>query len=816
MIKSLAKSRIKYNKSRTILTVIAIMLTTTLLMGVGTCAVGLIDMQRQQAAASGNVHATFKFLTKSQVLMLKNHVDIEALEINEIFAPVEYGRMNGYLTYGSCLKEGIYHSVGNIIEGHYAETADEICGPKAFFEHMGTQPVIGNKIMISFRPNGEGEIVTREFTICGIVSQIDVSELNISDSRIVYSASVSDAIVNEYISPEQREYSAYIRVFGEESLNYDEIKAKIEAVAEDIGCDKDDINFNSEYLFTMTDPGTEMAGIVFGIAFIIIIFSGLVIYSIYYVSVITDVQEIGKLKALGASEKQVKSMLLTEGINVAFIAIPPGLILGYVIPYFIMPAVIRKAVETVVTAVSIEKIHMFSPPVVLVVTTAVLITVYISLLKPMHMAAGISPVEAIRYQESNGGRKMRKGNININLFRLSRANLTRNKKRTVVTMLTMGLSCVLFMSLAGVMNSMSKEDIARRNIETGDFRLELDFAWNDKEYPENNFDSLQQQNIFSDDFVKSIESIDGVKNVVRRKAVLISSDYGSELFEEGRRIDMQCIDREMADSYVDEVRRGEIDYDKMIEENGVIFTGEAFWDEYGLSIGDTISLTVYDGDRRIPLNVKVMASISEGMASYFLIPKEVYEGLEMQYDSTTDLYVSVQADKYYNVKAIMQEITDSNERFRLYSLDEEMEIGGMSVNMIKYPMYVILIMVAVIGFMNLINTMVTGIVTRRRELGVLQAIGLSDGQLTKMLAGEGMVFTVGTLLTSVTLGNLFGYIIFLKAKSAHFMSVSAYHYPVWETVILVIMLGIGQLAVTYFINKWVHGESLIERIRGGE
>ena len=49
MITSLAKSRIKYNKSRTILTAIAIMLTTMLLMGLGTSAVGLLDFNRQQA-----------------------------------------------------------------------------------------------------------------------------------------------------------------------------------------------------------------------------------------------------------------------------------------------------------------------------------------------------------------------------------------------------------------------------------------------------------------------------------------------------------------------------------------------------------------------------------------------------------------------------------------------------------------------------------------------------------------------------------------------------------------------------------------------
>lgn len=186
MITSLAKSRIKYNKSRTILTAIAIMLTTMLLMGLGTSAVGLLDFNRQQASASSNVHAVLKNLTAEQVNRLKNHVDVESLKTSEIFATVEYGRMNGFLTYTQDIKSGIYHGIGTLIDGRYAEALNEICGPKAFFKRLDTEPVIGNTVTISFRPEGEGKIVTRDFVICGIVSEREVSNLDISDTRIAY------------------------------------------------------------------------------------------------------------------------------------------------------------------------------------------------------------------------------------------------------------------------------------------------------------------------------------------------------------------------------------------------------------------------------------------------------------------------------------------------------------------------------------------------------------------------------------------------------------------------------------------------------
>lgn len=817
MITSLAKSRIKYNKSRTILTAIAIMLTTMLLMGLGTSAVGLLDFNRQQASASSNVHAALKNLTADQVDMLKNHVDVESLETSEIFATVEYGKMNGFLTYTQDIKSGIYHGIGKLIEGRYAEASNEICGPKAFFKRLDTEPVIGNTVTISFRPEGEGKIETRDFVICGIVSEREVSNLDISDTRIAYGASVSEELVNEFIPQNKRVYNnTSIRVTGEDKLNYDEIENKIMQIASDIGCDEKNVDLNNEYLFTMTDPGTEMAGIVFGIAALIIVFSGLVIYSIYYVGVITDVQEIGKLKALGASKKQIRNLLLTEGMFISGIAVPIGVILGFLIPYFILPIVIKWGIEVSVTAFSIEDLHMFSFPVLIAVIVVSLFTVYISLLKPMRMAEKISPIEAIRYQESSIGKKLRKGNIDVNVFRLSTANLLRNKRRTAVTMITMGLSCVLFMSLAGALNSMSAEDIARRNIEKGDFRLALNYSLNDREYTENNLDSLQQKNIFSDDFVDQVKSIDGVKMVERHKESLVGSQYQSEMFEEGKRRTMSTLTKEEADEFQKEVKQGKIDYDKLIEEHGAVFTSDTFIDEYGFTIGDTIPLVIYDGDRQIPFEIKISASIDDGGTADFLIPQEVYDSLNLNYDSTAELFISVDKDKYKSVKTAMQEIEKTNEYFRLYSYDEEIELGAASVNVVKYPMYAILLMIAVIGFMNLINTMVTSIITRKRELGVLQAIGLSNKQLTKMLAGEGMVFIAGTLLASVTLGNILGYLIFLWAKNSHFMSVSAYHYPLMETIALASVLVIGQLLITYFINKCVNKESLIDRIRNGE
>lgn len=812
MITSLAAKRIRYNKSRSLLTVIAVALTTTLLMALGTSAVGLLDFNRQQAAAESNAHATIKELSGEQIAKLKSHADIESLEINEIFATIEKGKMNGYLTCSEELKGGIDYGVGDIIEGRNAENPDEIVGGRAFFEKMNVKPEVGNTFSMAFRVQGKGEIQTRDFTISGIVSERDMSKLNVSDSRIVYGAQISPALIDEMVPQEDRTYNAVIRVTGEGQLNYDEMCRKIDDIAEDIGTDENYVNINKEYLMTATDPGTETIQIVAVVALLIIVFSGMVIYSIYYVGVITDVQEIGKLKALGASKKQIRKILLCEGMFVSAISIPAGLILGFLIPYIFLPEVIDKGMEASIMSFEVSDIKMFSLPVLIAVTTVVMLTVYISLLKPMRMAGRVSPVEAMRYQEISNSRKYRKGYIRINVFRLAKANLVRNRKRTVVTMVTMGLSCVLFMSMAGILNSMRAEDIADRELEGSDFKIELDYNVNDETYPENNLDNINKNNPFTDGLLRQILSIDGVEGVKSVHEVPVSSDFSSSLFEEGR-ITISDLSREKAERYEADVKKGKIDYDRLVKEHGAVFTSNTFMDEYGFKIGDEIDFTVYDGDRQIPLTVTLQASVDDGGAATFAVPEETYESMGLENNSITRLFISVDDDMYDDVKEALWGVADSNERFSLYSRDEEMDIGAMSVSMIKYPMYAILLMIAVIGFMNLINTMITSVVTRKKELGMLQAIGLSDRQMSRMLSGEGLVFTAGTLAASLTIGNIFGYMIFLWGRDSGFMSVTEYHYPVWESVILAVVLIAGQLLVTWATGKRMRRESIIDRIR---
>jgi hypothetical protein len=92
------------------------------------------------------------------------------------------------------------------------------------------------------------------------------------------------------------------------------------------------------------------------------------------------------------------------------------------------------------------------------------------------MASGISPVEAMRYQEPTGKQKRKKSYKTLSVSKLSWATIQRNKRRTVVTILALGCSGILFLAVANIANNITAENYARMLMPKGDFEISLNYA----------------------------------------------------------------------------------------------------------------------------------------------------------------------------------------------------------------------------------------------------------------------------------------------------------------------------------------------------
>ena len=795
----LAFSRLKYNKGRSLLTVVAIVLMTTLLMTIGSSAFTFIRYQQNETEQNaGNYHANLKGLTAEQIFMLENHTDVESLMTQESIATIEIPKLNAFLNYAE-LKKGSIDQV-SIEQGTLPVKANEIAGPPALFERLGVPAQLGQALQLPLRIQG-GKIENHDFVISGILKQTDISDYNVNETRFVYGAYISQAFIEEQTDSDTRIYNAYIRIANEKEYSKDKIEEIIADIATDIGLIKADISYNDQYLTYMTNPSPEARNIMLGLGLLVVILGGMVIYSIYYVSVISNIQEMGKLKALGATKKQIRRLLLSESMTLSVIGIPIGILLGYLTTIFMFTVIIFRDSNNVDTYWYLS--------VVLAIIVAVLITVLVSIRKPLKMAAAISPVEAMRYQEPQGKSKHKRSFKTLSVSKLSYANIQRNKRRTAVTILALGFSGILFLATANVANNVTAENYARMLMPKGDFEISLDYALSDQEYPENNLNSLQLRNLLGDNLKDQIMSLDGVEKIEENHTVPAKPE---NVKMEEPVITVGGVTEADLASLSGSLKRGSLDYSELLNENGLIFTWDILYEEYGFEIGDKIELTLYDGNTEIPFTGTLLASTNSSQDT-FLIADEVLKKLITNVNPTTAIYVTVHADKFENIKTYMNNIQQENPDFLYKAYDEEMGLAKNLISTIRYTIYGLLTVIGVIGYISLVNTMITSILVRKKELGILQAIGLSDKQLRQMIHREGMFFTLGTLLLALIFGNGLGYLLVRFIMRTKILMISSYEYPLVQTIVLIVAIGLGQIAITFFTNRYIHKQSLVERMR---
>lgn len=122
--------------------------------------------------------------------------------------------------------------------------------------------------------------------------------------------------------------------------------------------------------------------------------------------------------------------------------------------------------------------------------------------------------------------------------------------------------------------------------------------------------------------------------------------------------------------------------------------------------------------------------------------------------------------------------------------------------------------VGLVGILNFLNAILTGIVTRRREFAVLQSIGMTGRQLKQMLVWEGIFYALGSvvlsLVLSVALGPLAG-----KAFGSLFWFIT-YHATVMPVLAVAPCFIAFGVVIPLFVYRVVSKRTIVERLRETE
>ena len=334
----------------------------------------------------------------------------------------------------------------------------------------------------------------------------------------------------------------------------------------------------------------------------------------------------------------------------------------------------------------------------------------------------------------------------------------------------MGLSCVLFVIISNYVGNIDTEHEARIAINHGQFELQLDYSQNyDEAYSENNLDTILQNTPLDDSMIEEIKSIPGVTDVMTREIVSVNLN--------GTRFPADIVSKNDFDFMRQDGDIGSMDYDQAVK-NGEIFFGWSAWMEQdGYAPGESIVFDFENGSETYTYQGKIAGSFVSA-DTYLVIPEGVYRSMNPRGTAYGYLWVDCDKKDVASVEQSLNTLISNTSHIKMDTYHAQLESAESVTRMMKLGCYLFMAVVGLIGFMNMANTIIMNITTKKQEYGVLQAVGMTNRQLNLCLQLQGLMFTVGTICVALIIGLPLGYTLFSYAKHNGIFGMNIYHVPI--------------------------------------
>lgn len=566
----------------------------------------------------------------------------------------------------------------------------------------------------------------------------------------------------------------------------------------------------------------DMQGILIcGSAIIAILISGyLIISNIFQTSIQQDIQFYGLIKTIGATKKQIGSIIRRIAFRLCLIGIPLGLIVGYVIGIIVVPMLL----VSLGTNITIS----FNPLIFLGAALFSLTTVFLSTYKSARIAGKVSPIQALKYVEIDSMKKRTSKRTSFKLTPqiMASNNMKKNQKLSVRVILSVTLGLTLMNSFYVLQNSYDADKYV-------DSFLEHDIAiFSTEDAPEginhHVIDDLRSHpNVTNIGEVYYVETKEKINEDVKNKlftyydnedngaSIWLENDQDAKIqYQELKNTGMTTVSvyglsdftASMGTTYL-----GEVDVTKFMSGKYVIGYGIANNGEGSVhyNVGDPITLNGEDYelmalveppqtlDRQLvteanKLGISYAVSVNNFHSSYF---NGAIAGVFMNTDRQN---INADIEKEYPDFHVASKES--------YYLQFQKQILAQVI--LGYTLGVIM---AVVGILNFINAMLSSIISRKREFAVLESIGMTKKQIKSMLIYEGVNYATIIIMLSLVLASLISMTVIENMVSTSW--VAAYKFTLLPFVVIIPLL----LGLAYFIPlscfKNTQSKSLTERLR---
>ena len=847
-ISVLNRRTFRQNKGRNLVAALAIVLTTllftTLFVLSQSMSRNMIEMTFRQTGYDGQV--SFKSITEEQAAKIAAHPDVAEVGYSMVVGIGRGKELAGRQVEIRFADESYAeHSFAKPATGRMPQTADEIALDNIVLDKLGIPHELGQRVTLEWIADfQEEENRVSEFTLCGFwegnessyASMAWVSREFVEDVTAQLEAADSGAAEEV---PDSRLAGICM---GQVNLYSDrEIEKTMDRILEDTGLTELEYGVNLAYDPDMNRMAAQESLPMYLGMILVFVAGYLIIYNIFQISVTTDIQFYGKLKTLGMTARQLKRLIYGQAGRLCLLGIPVGMLLGYLLGMVLVPVWIQM-----------EDARVSVNPLIFIGSAAFAgLTVLISCMRPAKMAGKVSPMEALRYNDvQRGGRSVKRRSGSAGLPALAWSNLGRNRKRTVTVICSLTLGLTL-MSAFYAKNAAFDMEKYLEELMLSDFQMDQATSEEYMKGYDPYGDTLDPELIAQ---VEALEGLEGIGYEYSHETEIALSEqtianmqafYTDDVLADWASYDpvgpksiQEAVDEKRAgavvygldgivlDAYTDaaHVLAGSYDAEQFATGKYAIAAGLAMTKEDGqtlptVSVGDTVEIEGREYTIMAVLDefTVVTAGAKEGGAENkdrhyleFIVPMETFRERWPQ-NTPRKVFFDVEdahldaaqemLDRYSAETGVSIPLTTRTSKAAQYH--RETRSSAVMGNVVS-------IVIALVGVLNFVNSMVTAIVSRRKEFAMMQSVGMTKSQLCKLLVWEGMDYAWITLLCTYVISSLavgIGVRILVEG------GFTTFRFTLLPLVICTPLLLLFAVLVPYLCFHNLEKDSLVERLR---
>ena len=860
------------SRKRNIIAIIAIALTALLFTSLFTIVMSINSSYEVYTfrQIGGYCHGTFKEVTEEQIENISAHPNVTATGKRITIGYIDSGIFAKAPAEVSFMDDNCTEwSFAEPTTGHKPQGRNEITMDAHALKLLGVEPEVGAKIELTYTVGALSEMPyekTDTFALAGWWEYDDISPVHYINISEEYAKETEAEAMSKGLEP----FRIDLNVMMASSMN---IRGQMEQVDLDLGYVWDEtgegelvrIGVNWGYTSSQLGESMDATTLIAILAFLaLVIFTGyLIIYNIFQISVTGDIRFYGLLKTIGVTPRQLRRIIRQQALFLCVVGIPIGLLLGYGVGASLTPVVMaRTTFGAGVSTVSTSPLIFFASALF------ALITVLLSCSRPGKIASKVSPVEATKYTETMKSKKKKRSTHGAKVYQMAFANLGRNKRKTVLVVISLSLSVVLLNILVTFTGGfdmekyLAKQACADFVVSTTDYfryshsgsfiaqeqiaQIEANispslsgcgytltgyvpYGWMSEEHwlqnmmhytSEENAKTLLEQKNRRGNLVSQSALIEGLDDSLFGKLTVVEGDI-SPLFQDGTNAIAVVVSTDdygnvsnldyyppvgsvQTITYIDEgyyidSRNGNLCDENTPTEYMQFQLSESHDVDYTVCayviVHNSMSFRYYSPGYSFVLPIEKLNhdSRQESIPMFYLFdtPDDISEASAENY--LADLTADDLSGLMYESKATLRAEFEGFQNMFLL-------LGGL-----------LCAIIGLVGVLNFFNAIMTGILSRKREFAVLQAVGMTGRQLKAMLVYEGLFYALSSALSALVLSFVLNPLVGdLLENMFWFFSAKFTIVPVIIAIPIFALLG---WLIPYVMYDHTSKHSIVEQLR---